>query len=171
MRVRHLWSGLSVACAAALVSRHGCYRVSGQSGAPHAVGRSRHPGHVHQHLRERHAARAARRVCGTDARPGERRGAGEHPARDPEADDRGVPRPRARARQLVAGQPLSRSRQPGVACHRSARRQNPAADARSPEEGAGARRRAEGEHVADRPTRTRIAASTIAASLAACPVR
>ena len=171
MRVRHLWSGLSVACAAALIERDGALRSSGQSaprtpwGDPDIQGTytNTYENGTPLERPDEFAGRKLDDVKGEELanmrRAIQKRTIGAF---------RG---PDARARQLVAGQSRSRSRQPGVARRRSARRQD---SAMTPEAQKTDRRRAPRlarRARAGRPTRTKIAVSTTAASRAACRVR
>ena len=131
-----------------------------------AVGRPRSPGQLHQSLRGRHAARAARRIRRPEAlgHHGRRAQGGEES--DPGQHDSAVRDAVRRAEQLVAGRVPPRRRRAGLAHHRSRGRQDSAADAGRP---AARRVGAADESTPAAPTPTRIAASTIAASRAASP--
>ena len=116
-RVRHLWSGLTVACAAALIGV--TVAPLGSERTANAVGRSRPQGtytNLYETARRSRGPTSLRdaRSTRSKARSSPTSGA---PSR---SEPRCVPRAGARARQLVAGQSVSRSRQPGLAGHRSA---------------------------------------------------
>ena len=142
------------------------------SRAAHAVGRPRPAGQLHQHLRERHAARAARAVRRPQSRGHQGRGA-SRASRTPiaGADHRGVQRPDPRARQLVAAGARPRQGRAGLAGRGSAGRQDSAAHARGAAAHRGGRAPRARRAAAARPTRGPTAASTTAASRAACPAR